>query len=335
MQIKSLRLQSYNSCRVNTSATKIAKERLRKIEYYQKLRKEGCSEKTALEVTHLSRSTYYRWLAKYKKKGLNGLNSVSKVPRRCRRPQGSKQLEQQIKHLRKRHPMWGKAKITTLLKRERGLSVSESTVGRILKKLMTQGVIKPVAFYRGQVKPKKKRQFNSYAQRWNQSLKRGKAGQLIQVDHTEVTVVTGFKVKHFEAICPVTKILVAQTYYKATSRAAADFLKLMKKHFPFPIQSIQVDGGSEFRRHFETACQANQIKLFVLPPRSPELNGAVERSHRTLKEEFYLFYRGVFTLADLRKHLKDYLLFYNTFRPHQNLKQDTPWAYYAKIKEAA
>ncbi len=336
MQIKSLRSQSYNSWRINTNATPIAQARLHKIELYQTLRKEGCSEKTALQAIATSRTTYYRWLKAYQEKGLNGLNPGSHVPKRCRTPQWSKQLEQLVKQLRLRYPLWGKATITTLLERDHGINVSESTVGRILKKLVTKGAVKPVAFYRGQLKPKKKRQFKGHAKRWDKTLKARKPGQLIQVDHTSVTLSSGFTIKHFEAICPLTKIIVAETYTRATSQSAARFLETMKKRFPFAIKSIQVDGGSEFRQHFEDACQANQFDLFVLPPRSPELNGCVERYHRTLKEECYLFYQGALNLRELRKHLKKYLQRYNTFRPHQNLNQATPFQYYEQlVKEAA
>jgi len=48
-----------------------------------------------------------------------------------------------------------------------------------------------------------------------------------------------------------------------------------------------VDGGSEFAADFEQACQQCGLRLFVLPPRSPKLNGAVERAQRTHTEEFY------------------------------------------------
>src|SRR4030042_4817524 len=36
---------------------------------------------------------------------------------------------------------------------------------------------------------------------------------------------------------------------------------------------------------FETACQRSDLQLFVLPPRSPKLNGHVERAQRTHTEE--------------------------------------------------
>jgi putative transposase len=43
------------------------------------------------------------------------------------------------------------------------------------------------------------------------------------------------------------------------------------------IAFVRVDGGSEFMAEFETACAAKAIPLYILPPRSPKLNGAVER----------------------------------------------------------
>ncbi len=56
---------------------------------------------------------------------------------------------------------------------------------------------------------------------------------------------------------------------------------------PFPVNAIQIDGGSEFMAKFEWACRDLGIRLFVLPPRSPKLNGGVERANRTHTEEFY------------------------------------------------
>ena len=45
-----------------------------------------------------------------------------------------------------------------------------------------------------------------------------------------------------------------------------------------------MDGGSEFMAGFERACQEAGIRLFVLPPHSPKLNGHVERANRTHTE---------------------------------------------------
>ncbi|MBI2867376.1 MAG: DDE-type integrase/transposase/recombinase, partial [Chloroflexi bacterium] len=75
---------------------------------------------------------------------------------------------------------------------------------------------------------------------------------------------------------------VVEAHTRAT---AAGFLDALRTRMPFPIKTIQVDGGSEFRAAFEEACQQRGIRLFVLPPRSPKLNRCVERAQRTHTEE--------------------------------------------------
>jgi len=93
---------------------------------------------------------------------------------------------------------------------------------------------------------------------------------------------------------------------------------------PFAIKAIQVDGGSEFMAQFEEACQRRGIGLFLLPPRSPKLNGVVERAHRTHAEEFYEVVDSDFTVADLREKLLQWEVISNTVRPHQALGYLTP-----------
>ncbi len=59
---------------------------------------------------------------------------------------------------------------------------------------------------------------------------------------------------------------------------------------PFPVKAIQVDGGSEFMAEFEAACQAKGVALYVLPPRSPQMNGAVKRCNGAWRDQFYETY---------------------------------------------
>ncbi len=84
-----------------------------------------------------------------------------------------------------------------------------------------------------------------------------------------------------------TRFSLAEVHTRATANLAAGFLAHLITHAPFPIKAIQVDGGSEFMAHFEEACQRLGIELFVLPPKSPKLNGHVERMQRTFRDEFY------------------------------------------------
>ena len=59
---------------------------------------------------------------------------------------------------------------------------------------------------------------------------------------------------------------------------------------PFPVTGIQVDGGSEFKAEFEAACQRRDLPLYALPPKRPQLNGAVERNQGAWRYEFYECY---------------------------------------------
>ena len=56
---------------------------------------------------------------------------------------------------------------------------------------------------------------------------------------------------------------------------------------PFPVKGLQVDDGGEFRAEFEEACQRLGVRLFVLPPKRPKLNGQVKRLQRSFRDEFY------------------------------------------------
>ncbi len=220
-----------------------------------------------------------------------------------------------------------------MLKKNNELNISVSTVGRILRKALHKGTIKSVA-YHFCIREFKPRVFNNHAKRLPSGSKAKSPGELVQVDHMEVKL-DGIIIKHFKAICPVTKLVVEQAYTRATSYIAAEFLVFMRAQFPFPIHSIQVDGGSEFMGEFEKSCKAHAISLYVLPPRSPEMNGSVERGNGTVKYEFYRQYEGPPKLFVIQKRLQSYVAFYNTIRPHQTLKYLTPKEYYSELSKSA
>jgi len=115
------------------------------------------------------------------------------------------------------------------------------------------------------------------------------------------------------------------------SRASAGTAEVLDR-MPFPVRAIQVDGGSEFMADFETACQARGIPLEVLPPRSPKLNGHVERAHRPPRQEFSECYDGDLDIPVLPQALQEWEYGYNHRRPHQALGYQTPAAYLATLQ---
>ena len=98
-------------------------------------------------------------------------------------------------------------------------------------------------------------------------------------------------------------------------------------------RAIQVDGGSEFKAEFEEACRRKGILLFVLPPRSPKLNGRVERSNRTHDEEFYQVILPPDDLVHLRAQLLSQEQRYDTYRSHQAPGNLTPWEWLLAWRE--
>ena len=92
--------------------------------------------------------------------------------------------------------------------------------------------------------------------------------------------------------CPVGKQLVARVYSRATANNARRFLQAVRADLPYPLRSIQVDGGGEFRAEFEDACQALDLPLHVLPPKRPQFNGVVERANHSSPTEFWNLYGG-------------------------------------------
>jgi transposase InsO family protein len=66
------------------------------------------------------------------------------------------------------------------------------------------------------------------------------------------------------------------------------------------------------------------VQHVYIRPRSPHLNGKVERSHGTDEMEFYqlLSYKDD---VDLEKKLREWERFYNVSRPHGAFRGQTPY----------
>lgn len=93
------------------------------------------------------------------------------------------------------------------------------------------------------------------------------------------------------------------------------------------VMDLSTDLTSDYAEGFldtlEEVCQKRGIKLFVLPPRSPKLNGYVERSNRTHREEYYQVYETPLLIDEQRARLKQWQHIYNCIRPHQSLNDKT------------
>ena len=279
----------------------------------------------ALTARHFghSRSTVYTWLKRYRQQGLRGLEDRSRRPQRIRQPTWSPELETRVLRLREENPRWGKDTLTPILRRE-GVAISVSMVGRILTKLKRQGRILPATLDDPCI-VRRRQETRPYATRKPRQYIAQAPGDIVQVDTADIRWGGAAQVyKHFSARDYVSRWDVLGVYGRATAVTASDFLEAVVARTPFEVRAIQVDGGSEFKAEFEAACQAKGLLLFVLPPRSPKLNGRVERAQRTHKEEFYQLLDPPDSLAQLRAQLLIQEQRYNTYRPHHALGFKTP-----------
>ena len=321
----------YHAARLGAAELSLqATERSRWLYAWQALRSKGITSKEASETLSLPRYTLYRWQKRLKGNGPRGLEPKSRRPKRVRQPTWSDELAHAVLRLREQYPRWGKDKLAVLLKDE-GHRVSASMVGGILAYLKSHNMLKEPSLQA--ISAKKRKPRRPYATRKPKDYAVKEPGDLVEVDTLDIRPLPGVILKQFSSRDIVSRWDVIEVRTRATANTATEFLHSLKERLPFALRAIQVDGGSEFMAEFEEACQKDGIKLFVLPPHSPKLNGHVERANRVHTEEFWecylwpLGYDGEFELKEVQPALLAWEKTYNTLRPHQSLSYRTPAMY--------
>lgn len=275
-----------------------------------------------------SRPTVYRWLARFERARLETLEDRSSAPHRRRRPTWTVEQLRAVKAIRERYPRWGKDKVVVLLRRE-GITLSASMVGRILRRLVQAGDLREPR--RRRMSVHQRRWARPYAIRKPADWTVERPGDLVELDTLDIRPLPDRIWKQFTARDVVSRWDTVELGRRATAAAAAAVLDRLAERMPFGIRAISIDNGSEFMAEFETACEARGIRLFVLPPRSPKLHGAVERANRTHTEEFYEVTDAEPDLAAFQTELRAWETTYNTIRPHQSLGYLTPAEYLASV----
>jgi len=136
----------------------------------------------------------------------------------------------------------------------------------------------------------------------------------------------GSRVRRFQytAIDDATRIRAFRIYRRHNQKSAMEFINYVIEKFPFRIHTVRTDRGHEFQAQFHWHVEDKGIRHVYIKPRSPELNGKVERSHRSDQEEFYqlLTYTDD---VDLNEKLAQWERFYNFDRPHGAFNGKTPY----------
>jgi transposase InsO family protein len=281
----------------------------RKLLILELARESGNAAKICREF-EAPRSTFYKWKKAFDAEGRAGLVRKKPIARSHPRQLPPEVIEK-ILHLRRTYHL-GPQRITWYLERYHGVETSCSSVYRTL---VRQGL---------RHLPKRVVRRAIHTRRYAKQV----PGHHIQVDVKFLSLKTadGSKVRRFQytAVDDATRIRALKMYRRHNQTSAIDFVDYVIEKFPFRIHTIRTDRGHEFQALFHWHIEDKGIRHVYIKPRSPQLNGKVERSHRSDQEEFYqlLTYTDD---VDLNKKLTEWEQFYNYNRPHGAFNGKTPY----------
>lgn len=302
---------------------KLSKEARQRLKWFDHYRKSGSVSKTC-RYFGISRKTFHKWKKRYLKYYLPSLESHSRTPKRFRSSKIPFEVVLIVKKLRTKYPYYSKYKLTVILKRDHAVSLSPSTVGRIIKKHNL--------FFKPKYPSKKKR----YASKKiierthlprDYSLTR--PGDLIESD-TKHLPFLGKKRYAFVAVDCVGKGAVIRVSRTPSSLQNSVLITQAKTAFPFSIKAWENDNGPENLKDFHAALESNEIPHYFSYPYCPDDKPYVERLIGTLEREFVQQGNLVTDLDDQQRRIDRWLNEYHNFRPHQSLGYLTPNEYYQK-----
>lgn len=261
----------------------------------------------------ITRQSFYTWKRRYEELGPEGLRDRSRRPKLSPRATHV-DVVGKILYLRQ-HYHFGPGKIAMYLKRYHDVSISNSGVWRILKRLEMNRL--PAS--------QRHKRLDKRWQRYEKQL----PGHQVQIDVKFVAPLPGSKRKHYQftAIDDCTRLRVLRIYPALNQRTAIQFVDYVLEKLPFLVQVVQTDNGPEFGSSFHYHLLDKGVGHRYIRPRTPRLNGKVERSHRIDAEEFYRLLDGaVIDDAEVfNDKLQEWEDYYNYHRPHGGLGGQTPY----------
>jgi transposase InsO family protein len=230
-------------------------------------------------------------------------------------------IESRVLTLRDEHPVWGPDRIRYELEQEGTWSVPSRSA--IYRALVRGERIDPV---------RRKRRRADY-RRWE----RGRPMELWQMDVVGgVHLSDGVELKCVSGIDDNSRYVIsAKLVARATARPVCEALLEALGRHGVPEQ-ILTDNGKVFTGRFgprgtasevlfDRVCAENGIRHLLTAPRSPTTTGKVERLHKTMRAEcFNLEDRRHGSIEELQAAVDEWVVEYNSRRPHQSLGMRPP-----------
>ncbi|KUK79522.1 MAG: integrase catalytic region [Microgenomates bacterium 39_7] len=291
-----------------------AKFRLHVLEHYYKY-----GWKPTTEAFKVGKSTLYDWKNRYEasNKALLSLIPKKTRPKRVRQMTTDWRLIQFIREFRQQHGNIGREKIKIFLDEyalELGInSISHRTITKIIKRKNL--------FFDQPVKSKRK---NKFARDRTRKSPKVKAPGYIEMDSV-VIYINNIRHNFMCCIDIYTKFAYTRKVKTLSSLQAKLTFQEFEKRSPNNVHTVQTDNGSEFFKTFHKYLEESNIKHQFIYPKSPKINGVVERFNRTIQEEFInrsdeIYYDE--KAFEIKLH--NYLAWYNNKRPHTSLGYLSP-----------
>ena len=256
-----------------------------------------------------NRQYIYRWLKRY-----NG--TLQSLADKSHRPHAhpNQHTEEEltlIRNMRRRNPNTGLVVLWVKL-RQRGYTRSISGLYRVLTRSGQMAVKLPNPKYIP--KPYEQMQY---------------PGQRVQIDvkFVPLSCLAGEAREHkfyqYTFIDEYSRFRYLEAFEEHSTYSSAEFLKHVVAQFPYVIECVQTDNGSEFTNRlnnskkdtptlFEKTLARFGIRHKLIKPYTPRHNGKVERSHRKDNEEFYASHK-FYSFDDFKKQLAVRQRQYNNF----------------------
>lgn len=316
-----VRLHSY-AIRWSRMVTDKAKRKARILAFWQKHGLEA-----TVEAFDVKRRTLYLWKAQQKNGGgkLEALNERSKRPKNVRQREWPLPITAEIRRLRTEHPNLGPDKVATLLARNPVLAGLRLPKARTIARMIGDHPDKMRTFpvkvrHNGAIVPRK-RPKKARKPRGFIATRPGHCGAFDTVER----FVHGCRRYVITFTDLYSRFSFAWATTSHASLAAKEVFDLVRLLFPYRLEHVLTDNGSEFMKHFDHELRRLHKTHWHTYPRTPKMNAHCERFNRTIQEEFVDYHEPELLNPDVfNRKLIEWLIWYNGERPHWSLNLKSP-----------
>jgi transposase InsO family protein len=299
--------------------------RLERIIFYYTVGK----KKAAPTARHfgISRQGLHKWIKRFNPSNAYCLEEHTRRPKQLREWQITKEEEKQIIVLRKANMELGKKKLQILYQQQYKKKISTWKIERVMRK------------HKLFLEKKKKRTY-AIGKTKQPRIRIHKVREALQALtagtfwHTDSILIWWYGQRRviFTALEDKTKLAYARVYTTASSQNGSDFLKRLRYVSENKLKVIHSDNGSEFAKTFADTCKALGVQQVFSRPHTPRDNPALEKFNHTIQREWIDFsVIGLDDITEANRDLTEWLIKYNSIRPHQALDYLTPLAYANQI----